>query len=494
MNETPELSPTDVTPAEDSRQAESGFAAYDLPVGIVEKLAARGITTPSDVQHQSMEQVRRGANLIVQAKTGTGKTFAFGLPLIAALEGAKGNRARVLVVTPTRELCLQVWKDLHEYGGVLGLRVASVYGGADLEKQVAELNRGVDIVVGTPGRLLDLAQRGGLRLDEVAHVVLDEADEMLDMGFLPDVTRLMDLTKNRHQTLLFSATMPNEIITLARRFMTNPTYIQVADNEEHGATVARVTQHLFQTHPLDKPEVLGRVLQAEGRGATIVFCRTKRMAQRLSDEMGERGFSTGSVHGDLSQIAREKGLADFRAGKIEILIATDVAARGIDVSDVTHVINYDVPEDAATYLHRIGRTARAGKSGTAITFVDWEHVGKWKFIADELALELPVPVETFSTSDHLYSVVGIPAGSNGRLRPAPQVERSTSSAGRAHSSSSQSRSSQSRSSHSNGSQAKSSRPASSRDSSHTTHSTEPRSTEPRTVRVRQRTRRGSVSA
>lgn len=402
----------------------TSFDDYDLPNSIVDRLAERGITIPTAVQAQTMRQVRSGQNLIVQAKTGTGKTFAFGLPLLAALEAPAGKRARVLVVTPTRELCLQIHRDLSELGALIGLRVTAVYGGQDPKGQINQLKAGVDIVVGTPGRLLDLANQKELHLDEVVHIVLDEADEMLDMGFLPDVTKLMSMTSNRQQTLLFSATMAAPILQLARRFMTNPYFIQVEDPNSTGATVSNVTQHLYQTHPLDKPEVLARILQADGRGPAIVFCRTKRGAQKVADDMVERGFKAAPIHGDLGQGAREKALADFRAMKVDVLVATDVAARGIDITGVTHVINYNAPEDAATYLHRIGRTARAGLSGNAVTFVDWDQLARWGFIAKDLALDLGEPVETFSTSAHLYTDMNITQGTGGRLRPAvPQPRR-----------------------------------------------------------------------
>ena len=402
----------------------ASFSYYDLPTSIVDRLTERGITTPTAVQVQTMRQVRSGQNLIVKAKTGTGKTFAFGLPLLATCAEPSNTKARVLVVTPTRELCLQIHRDLAELGALIGLRVTAVYGGQDPKGQISQLRNGVDIVVGTPGRLLDLVNQGELLLDEVAHIVLDEADEMLDMGFLPDVTKLMTMTANRKQTLLFSATMAAPILQLARRFMTNPYFIEVEDLDSAGATVSNVSQHLFQTHPLDKPEVLARILQADGRGPTIVFCRTKRGAQKVADDLTERGFKAAPIHGDLGQGAREKALADFRGLTVDVLVATDVAARGIDITGVTHVVNYNAPEDAATYLHRIGRTARAGLSGTAVTFVDWDQLARWGFIARDLELGLGDPRETFSTSDHLYTDMNIATGKTGRLRPlVPQPRR-----------------------------------------------------------------------
>ena len=410
------------------------FASLGLPVVIVEDLAARGITIPTPVQVESVPLVLRNQNLIVRAKTGTGKTFAFGLPLLTKLAEQRdqaqlptGNLPAALIVAPTRELALQVGTDLERAGRALGLRVTTVYGGQDFAPQIAALTDGVDVVVGTPGRLLDLTRQKHLRLDQVRIAVLDEADEMLDMGFLPDVRSLLAACTSRSQLLLFSATMPAPVLTLARSFMTNPMFLQV-DSEDATATVRGVTQHVFATHNLDKPEVLARVLQSQGCGPSIVFCRTKMGAERVANELIERGFNAASLHGDLSQNAREKALTEFRSGAVQILVATDVAARGIDVSGVTHVINYNCPEDAATYLHRIGRTARAGSSGTAVTFVDWDMVTRWTLISRELELGFDQPVETFSTSPHLYDALAIPAEASGSIGApvrTPKPRRST---------------------------------------------------------------------
>jgi superfamily II DNA/RNA helicase len=403
-------------------QPVNGFAALGVPAEIVAVLAARNITVPTDVQREAIPLAARTGDLVVQAKTGTGKTLAFGIPMVTTLAaGAPVTAPRALVVTPTRELCLQVADDLNQIGGALGLRVVSLYGGQDFVPQIAALEAGVDIVVGTPGRLLDLVSRRHLELGSVSQLILDEADEMLDMGFLPDVQKLLAHTKNRSRTLLFSATMPAPIRTLARTFLSQPTFTTVADPTDAGTTVAGVTQFVYQAHPLDKPEMLARVLQAEGRGPTIVFCRTKMTAQRLADDMTERGFNAASLHGDLTQAAREKGLAAFRASAVDVLIATDVAARGIDVHGITHVVNYQMPEEAATYLHRIGRTARAGRKGIAVTFVEWDNMTRWKFIAQELGLDeaYVVPAETFSTSAHLFTDLDIPTTVKGRLNAAP---------------------------------------------------------------------------
>jgi superfamily II DNA/RNA helicase len=269
--------------------------------------------------------------------------------------------------------------------------------------------------VGTPGRLIDLAQQGLLDLGHVRSLVLDEADEMLDLGFLPDVEKIVRLIPAGRQTMLFSATMPGAIITLARSYMHHPTHIRAVDPDDDGQTVKAVEQHVFRAHAMDKVEMLARILQSDGRGLTLVFCRTKRTAAKVADELADRGFASGAVHGDLGQGAREQALRAFRSGKVDVLVATDVAARGIDVQDITHVVNYQCPEDEKTYLHRIGRTARAGAKGIAITFVDWDDMPRWSLIDKALDLGFGDPEETYSTSDHFYEELEIPRDVTGVL-------------------------------------------------------------------------------
>ena len=391
------------------------FDELGIPAAVVTVLAGRNITVPTRVQIEAIPMAHRGGDIVVQAKTGTGKTLAFGLPLVAVLAAPTGTRPRALVVTPTRELCLQVASDIALVGEALRLRSVAVYGGQDFGPQIDALTKGVDIVIGTPGRLLDLVTRKELDLAGIDRLILDEADEMLDMGFLPDVQRLLKYTVNRSSTMLFSATMPAPIWSLARGFLDQPTFTTVYDPNSDATTVSGVTQFVYQAHPLDKPQMLAKLLQAEGRGPTIVFCRTKMTAQRLSDDMVERGFRAVSLHGDLPQPAREKALAAFRDGRAEILIATDVAARGIDIDGITHVVNYQTPEDPATYLHRIGRTARAGRKGIAVTFVEWDNLLRWKLISSELGLGMDIPVETYSSSESYHSDLGIPVGVSDRL-------------------------------------------------------------------------------
>ncbi|MGI3784936.1 MAG: DEAD/DEAH box helicase, partial [Janthinobacterium lividum] len=297
--------------------------------------------------------------------------------------------------------------------------------------QLDALKSGVDVVVGTPGRLLDLADRRVLDLSHITTLVLDEADEMLDLGFLPDVERLLAKTPASRQTMLFSATMPSAIVTLARRHLEHPVNIR-AESADDETTVPATAQFVYQAHMLDKPEVVARILQAQDRGRVMIFSRTKRSAQRLTDDLVERGFEATSIHGDLNQVAREKALKRFREGKVDVLVATDVAARGIDVTGVTHVINYECPDDEKTYVHRIGRTGRAGASGIAITFVDWADQTRWKVINNALGLPFETPEETYSTSAHLFHDLGIDPAAKGRLNeptPVPPRERETSSRG-----------------------------------------------------------------
>ena len=400
------------------------FADLPLRKSTIDALNAHGFTSPFPIQEAVLPIALSDGDVIGQAKTGTGKTLGFGIPIIeriiAPLDAEwdalefKGQ-PQALVVVPTRELCVQVTKDISELVGNRGVRVIAVYGGRAFEPQIEALEQGVEIVVGTPGRLLDLYRQGQLKLKNVSRLVLDEADEMLDLGFLPDVEKIFTSTPNRQQTMLFSATMPGDIIALARRFMNQPVHIRTQDNEDEGAVVSKIEQHVVRAHALDKIEMLARILQAEGRGPTIVFCRTKRTCQKTADDLLERGFKSATIHGDLGQSAREKALNDFKAGKSDVLVATDVAARGIDIDGITHVVNYQCPEDEKTYVHRIGRTARAGAHGISVTFVDWDELARWKMIDTALSLNLGEPEETYSSSESLFTKFKIPTGSNGRM-------------------------------------------------------------------------------
>ncbi len=390
----------------------------------MESLNDVGITHAFPIQSLTLPVALHGHDIIGQAKTGTGKTLGFGIPLLqnVTAPGEEGyedlptaGKPQALVVVPTRELCVQVTGDLQKAATRRKVRTLSVYGGRAYEPQVEALRKGIDVVVGTPGRLIDLAKQGHLDLGHVRTLVLDEADEMLDLGFLPDVERIVRLVPAGRHTMLFSATMPGQVIALARQYMHHPTHIRAVDPDDDGQTVKAVEQHMFRAHAMDKVEMLARILQADGRGLTLVFCRTKRTAAKVADDLIDRGFAAGAVHGDLGQGAREQALRAFRSGKVDVLVATDVAARGIDVQDITHVINFQCPDDEKTYLHRIGRTARAGASGTAITFVDWDDLPKWALIDKALDLGFGPPEETYSSSDHLYEELEIPRDATGVL-------------------------------------------------------------------------------
>ena len=406
------------------------FADFDVHPDIVASLSEAGIVHPFPIQAMTLPVALAGHDIIGQAKTGTGKTLGFGVPMLDRVVSPRdpefdglpdAGKPQALAVAPTRELAVQVAKDLERAGKLRGVRVLTVYGGRAYEPQIEALQKGVEVVVGTPGRLIDLAKQGHLDLSRAKTVVLDEADEMLDLGFLPDVEKLLAMTPASRQTMLFSATMPGAVVALARRYMTQPTHIRAMSEEgDDGHTVKAIEQFVYRAHAMDKTEMLARILQAKDRGLTIIFSRTKRTAAKVADELTDRGFAAAAIHGDLGQGAREQALRAFRNGKVDVLVATDVAARGIDVENVTHVINFQCPEDEKTYVHRIGRTGRAGNTGIAVTFVDWDDIPRWGLINKALDLGIPEPEETYSSSDHLYSELDIPRGAKGRLPKSEQ--------------------------------------------------------------------------
>ena len=408
---------------------DASFADFDIRPETVTALAERGIVNPFPIQAMTLPVALARHDIIGQAKTGTGKTLGFGIPLLehVVAPGEPGydelvapGKPQALVVVPTRELAVQVAGDLAMAAAGRRVRIVQVYGGRAYEPQVDALARGGEVVVGTPGRMIDLLNQRALVLAHARTVVLDEADEMLDLGFLPDVEKLLAATPASRHTMLFSATMPGAIVAMARRYMTQPTHIRAHDPGDDHQTVQNITQVAYRAHALDKIELLARILQARGRGLTIVFARTKRTAAKVAEELTARGFAAGAIHGDLGQGAREQALRAFRHGKVDVLVATDVAARGIDVEDVTHVVNYQCPEDEKIYLHRTGRTGRAGNKGTAVTFVDWDDMPRWGLINKSLELGIPEPVETYSSSAHVYSDLDIPEGTTGRL---PEAQR-----------------------------------------------------------------------
>jgi superfamily II DNA/RNA helicase len=411
------------------------FRDLGVAAEIVDALEEDGIAEAFAIQERTLPLALVGKDLIGQARTGMGKTLGFGVPLLdrlfddAGIEELDGT-VRGLVVVPTRELGIQVTGDLsaaarHLTVGDRPFTVTTIYGGVPFEKQTAALEAGADLVVGTPGRLLDLSRQGHLDLSHVQVLVLDEADEMLDQGFLDDVKKIMAQTADDRQTMLFSATMPGPIVALTRQFMNRPVLIR-ADLEDARATHVTTRQTVFQSHKLDRMSVLARILQTPGRGRTIVFARTKRQAAIIAGDLAELGFDVGAVHGDMRQNDRENSLNAFREGRVSVMVATDVAARGIDVDDVTHVINYQVPDDDKTYVHRIGRTGRAGRSGVAVTLVGWDEVTRWRAIDETLDLGRHDPPQWFSGSPEFLAEFNLPDDVRDRVGPPRKVQGAAS--------------------------------------------------------------------
>ncbi|MBU4336071.1 MAG: DEAD/DEAH box helicase [Actinobacteria bacterium] len=426
----PTSSPTGSRASRSVQAVDAAFADFAVRPQILQALADVGILRPFPIQAMTLPVALARQDIIGQAKTGTGKTLGFGIPLLEHVVGPDEDgydqlvapgKPQALVVVPTRELAVQVAGDLATASTHRRVRIVQVYGGRAYEPQVEALSRGAEIVVGTPGRMIDLLNQRHMDLSHARTVVLDEADEMLDLGFLPDVERLLAATPPTRHTMLFSATMPGPVVAMARRYMSQPTHIRASEPDDDGKTVKDIKQVVYRAHALDKIELLARILQARGRGLTIVFARTKRTAAKVADDLVERGFAAGAIHGDLGQGAREQALRAFRHGKVDVLVATDVAARGIDVEDVTHVINYQCPEDEKIYLHRTGRTGRAGNKGTAVTFVDWDDMPRWGLIDKALELGNPEPVETYSASAHIRTDLDIPEGITGRLPKSQQT-------------------------------------------------------------------------
>ncbi|ADI66477.1 DEAD/DEAH box helicase [Mobiluncus curtisii] len=423
--ETDEETAADITGINDlEANQDKTFADFDVEPEIVAALRDQGIIHPFPIQALTLPVALNRQDIIGQAKTGTGKTLGFAIPILHDIIGPgdegwdeipDSGFPQALVILPTRELAKQVAAEIRAAATHRVARIIEIYGGVGFDSQIEALRKGVEVVVGTPGRLIDLMNQGTLKLGRIRTLVMDEADEMLDMGFLPDVEKLISQIPPHRHTMLFSATMPGPVVALARRYMYQPTHIRATDPTDSSQTVRQVKQVVYRVHSLNKTEVIARILQARNRGLTIIFTRTKRTCQRLSDELAERGFATGAIHGDLGQNARERALRAFRHGKVDVLVATDVAARGIDVDDVTHVINYECPEDDKTYIHRIGRTARAGNKGSAITFIDWEDLTRWRVINRTLDLDFADPQETYHTSPHLYSDLDIPTDATAYL-------------------------------------------------------------------------------
>ncbi|MCD1259706.1 DEAD/DEAH box helicase, partial [Paenibacillus athensensis] len=351
----------------------NGFTKLGIQEAVVQKLAALGVHEPTPIQRDSIPALLAGHDVIAQAQTGTGKTLAFVLPMLELVQPDKPH-VQALILTPTRELAIQITSELHKLAPVTGAQVLAAYGGQDVEKQLRKLEGNIHIVVGTPGRVLDHLRRGSLLFHKLSMLVLDEADQMLHMGFLNEVEDIISQTSSRRQTLLFSATMPQQIRNLSKGYMREPREIQV---ETKRITLKEIEQVLVPTSDRGKQDALCSAIDRYKPYLAMIFCRTKRRAQTLNEALLERGYASDELHGDLSQAKREQVMKRFRDGKVELLVATDVAARGLDVEGVTHVFNYDVPHDAESYIHRIGRTGRAGQTGVAVTFAsprDMYHV------------------------------------------------------------------------------------------------------------------------
>jgi ATP-dependent RNA helicase DeaD len=347
------------------------FADLALRPELLGALAALGYEEPTPIQREAIPPLVEGRDLLGQAATGTGKTAAFALPLLQRLPaGERGAEPAALVLVPTRELAMQVSEAVHRYGRGLGARVLPIYGGQPISRQLRALERGIDVVVATPGRALDHLARGTLRLDALEVVVLDEADEMLDMGFTEDIESILDETPPTRQTILFSATMPPRIAKLARNHLTDPVRIAIAREAPAGGEAPLVRQRAYVVARPHKPAALGRLLDVETPEAALVFCRTRNEVDQLTETLNGRGYRAEALHGGMDQGQRDRVMGRLRAGTAELLVATDVAARGLDVEHLTHVFNYDVPSDTDAYVHRIGRVGRAGREGVAITLVE----------------------------------------------------------------------------------------------------------------------------
>ena len=371
------------------------FAALGVAPDLVAALETRGITAPFEVQTLTIPDALAGRDVCGKAKTGSGKTLAFGLPVLERVTKAVARRPRAIILVPTRELALQVRDELAPIGAARDITVSAVYGGAKIETQIAELAEGVEVVVATPGRMIDLLERKELSLDDISIVVVDEADRMADMGFLPQVEWILRHIPGSHQTLLFSATLDGVVDALIKRYQTDPAMHEVASPS---VTVDQMQHRFLKVHDMDKVRVAARII--EGSNRTIVFVRTKRAADRVAENLTKEGVKASAIHGDLRQSQREKALKDFSDGKLKALIATDVAARGIHVDDVDVVVHYDPPEDHKAYLHRSGRTARAGANGVVATLVLWNEELEVKRLLKRLKLDQPI-VEVFSNDKRL---------------------------------------------------------------------------------------------
>jgi len=385
---------------------EQTFAALGVHEGLVSTLAAQGITAAFPIQAMTINDALAGRDVCGKAKTGSGKTLGFGLPMlqrIAESGGApKGDgpaTPKGLVLLPTRELAVQVFDVLKPLGEAIGLRLVSVYGGADIERQIKDVRKGADVIIATPGRLIDLGDRGELDVSQLDVLVLDEADRMADMGFMPQVEWVLRRIDTRpHQTLLFSATLDGAVDRLVKRYLKDPVFHEVVSESQ---TVSNMVHHFLNVHQMDRIKVTASICRAFNK--SIIFARTKRGADRLVEQLQKEGIDAAAIHGDLRQSQREKALADFTADKLHVLVATDVAARGIHIDGVDCVMHFDPPEDHKAYLHRSGRTARAGATGVVVSLLLWNQIVEAGVVMRRLAMKRPV-VEVFSNNPHLQNL------------------------------------------------------------------------------------------
>ena len=371
------------------------FSDLGINQDLVDALAERGITNPFEIQTLAIPDGIAGRDVCGKAKTGSGKTLAFGIPMIQRLSKAKPHRPTGLALVPTRELAVQVCKELAPLAATRGLVFEAIYGGSPIEKQIAALKKGVDFVVATPGRMIDLIQQEELSVADLEGVVLDEADRMADMGFMPQVEWILRRTDKKHQTLLFSATLDGMVGALISRYQTDPVTHEVESRE---VTVAEMEHRFLAVHEMDRVRVAARIVEASNK--TIIFSRTKWGADKITGKLIDEGVTASAIHGDLRQSQREKALSDFQDGRIKCLVATDVAARGIHVDDVDVVIHYDPPSDAKTYVHRSGRTARAGECGVVVSLVLWDEELEIRKLLRRLGMKLPI-VEVYSNDARL---------------------------------------------------------------------------------------------
>ncbi len=403
----------------------SDFDMMDLPPKLVARLNDMGLTDPTPIQKQAIPHALNGRDVMGLAQTGTGKTAAFGVPLVAQMLELQGRPApksvRGLVLAPTRELATQISVNLRAFAEKTNLRVAMVVGGQSINNQIKRLERGVDLLVATPGRLLDLMDRRAVRLDETVFLVLDEADQMLDMGFIHDLRKIASVIPKERQTMLFSATMPKQMNELAQSYLHKPIRVEVSPP---GKAADKVTQEIHFIAKSEKAGLLIELLDKHRDERALVFGRTKHGSEKLMKSLVKAGYAAGSIHGNKSQGQRDRAIAAFKSGEIKVLVATDVAARGLDIPDVKHVYNYDLPNVPDNYVHRIGRTARAGKDGAAIAFCAPDEMGELLAIQKTMGITIPV------ASGRPWETADIPAGTppkgrRQRRRPGAGQPRST---------------------------------------------------------------------